>query len=293
MIKAIQHHQVSVIIPFFNGGAWIAQTLASLFTGNGDSIVEVVVADDGSDSQNRSLLGEAVSHFPKIKIIRLNENRGGAAARNIAVANTTADWIFCLDSDNLATPGLMSALHSHALANDLDACTPEFSVFFDEDPTKPSHAWQYRQGPLRLIDHFACAYVPSASGNYLFRRDSFEKARGYPEFSRSLDTWGFGLRQVATGSRISCAPGTHYLHRYGHDSYWVRESKKENVSLTATSIALPFSSQFPKGLLKKMLGRHRNDWFERIHKHPLVRASGEPAGRLLGQSETLRLLNNQ
>jgi len=125
----------------------------------------------------------------------------------------------------------------------------------------------------------------------LFSRESFDRAGGYPSFSRSLDTWGFGLRQVATGSKMSCAKGSYYLHRYGHNSYWVRESKKSNLSLTATSIALPFAAEFPRGLLKKMLGRHRLDWFERINKHPLISQVGPPAGRLLPENEGQALMD--
>jgi glycosyltransferase involved in cell wall biosynthesis len=273
---------VSVIIPHFNSSKWIGEAVSSISEGNNRTIAEIVIVDDGSHPDHQHKLKEIEASAPKVRVIWNKENFGGAFARNRAVHETKSGWIFCLDADNLAPSGLVESLLDHALTRNLDATCAEYCVFFDRSPTEPTHAWQYQKTPLKFLDHFSSAYVPSASGNYLYKKDSFNRAGGYPAFSRSLDTWGFGLRQVATGSNLQVTPRTYYLHRYGHDSYWVRESTKPGgLSLLATSLALPFASQMPNRLLRRLLGRRREKWFDQLTTDPIWPASREETGHLI------------
>ena len=272
---------VSVIIPHFDSSEWISSAISSIIEGNNKAVDEVVVVDDGSHPIHHAVLRE-IESLPKVRVIWKESNSGGAHTRNIAVENARNDWLFCLDADNLASPELVDSLLTHALLNDLDVACPEYCVFFNQSPQQPTHAWKYRSSAITFLDHFSSAYVPSASGNYLYKRSSFDAAGGYPAFSRALDTWSFGLRQVATGSQMRAVPGTFYLHRYGYKSYWVRESAKDgSLSLLATSLALPFATQIPKNLLKRLLGRRRNTWFDQLTKKPIWRTSDEPAGQLI------------
>jgi hypothetical protein len=71
--------------------------------------------------------------------------------------------------------------------------------------------------------------TPACSGNYLYTRESFDRAGGYNEHNRSaMDTWIFGLRQLATGSRIAILPNSFYWHRLSSNSYWHREGKNNS-----------------------------------------------------------------
>ncbi len=137
------------------------------------------------------------------------------------------DWLFCLDSDNLLTPNLLNSLVGNAVRNSIDVAVPEYTVFFQTDSRTITHAWKYPTRNVAVDDHFSrSGIVPSASGNYLFSRESWERAQGYPE-GLVLDTWGFGLRQVAIGCTMRVVSGTSYLHRYGHASYWVTGDRQE------------------------------------------------------------------
>jgi GT2 family glycosyltransferase len=163
-----------------------------------------------------------------------------------------------------------------------DVACPSTIHYFNRDISDLSHDWTFEDRDITFLDHLRSPYVPSASGNYLFSRAAFEKAGGFPEFAGGLDTWGFGLRMVATGSRMRICPSTSYFHRFGHESYYVRESRHvARQSLIATSLVLEFPDLSSPRTVRKLLSRrHRFSWFSKIQKNPF-RIRNQASGRVI------------
>ena len=95
---------VSVIIPTFNRGYCLEESIRSVLE---QSFIdfELVVVDDGS-TDNTS---ELVRRFPAVKLIRLEEkNRGVSFARNRGVREAQGDWVGFLDSDDLWEQGKLA-----------------------------------------------------------------------------------------------------------------------------------------------------------------------------------------
>lgn len=245
---------------------------------------EIVIVDDGSDSSEHGYLAKTVNEMenPSIRLIRHSVNRGGAAARNTGVRESRNDWIFNLDADNVIHKDLVHQLLDFALSNQVDVACPSRIHFFKSQVSEISHDWVFAERDITFLDHLSSPYVPSASGNYLFSRTAFEKAGGFPEFAGGLDAWGFGLRMVATGSRMKICPSTSYFHRFGHNSYYVRESQRaEKQSLIATSLVLEFSDLSNPRIIRKLLSpRNRISWFSKIHDNPF-RIRSQPSGKVV------------
>ncbi|MZH46359.1 MAG: glycosyltransferase [Nitrospinae bacterium] len=89
-------NKVSVIIPTFNRGYCIAESIQSVLDQSYRDF-ELIVVDDGSTDNTT----EVVCQFPKIKHIKLEENRGVSYARNIGLEQAEGEWIAFLDSDDL------------------------------------------------------------------------------------------------------------------------------------------------------------------------------------------------
>lgn len=214
---------VSIILPHHERLEFLFPALKSIsqWARPGD---EVVVVDDGSTRQSVQEIDAHLSCQRSDITWRLvchTRNLGGAEARNTAVRASTHDWLFCLDSDNLLTRALLSDLLEAAAVGGADVAVPAFTVFLDQRLRGITHSWSYPERPVTVRDHLGpSGVVPSASGNYLYTREAWERAGGYPTNSGPMDTWGFGLRQVGAGCVMVPAPGTYYLHRYGHSSYW-------------------------------------------------------------------------
>lgn len=87
---------ISTVIPAYNNLESVRHLIRSIYR-QFDSIKgEVIVVDDGSPLCNMNALK---SEFPQLKVIRMEENKGAASARNEGVKNALYDIIFFLDSD--------------------------------------------------------------------------------------------------------------------------------------------------------------------------------------------------
>lgn len=94
---------VSVIIVNFNGGEWIERAIRAALETTADLACEVIIADngsaDGSDARVMQLFGD------RVKLLRLGENKGFAAANNAALPYCTGRNILYLNPDTEVQPG--------------------------------------------------------------------------------------------------------------------------------------------------------------------------------------------
>ncbi|MBT5028488.1 MAG: glycosyltransferase [Nitrospina sp.] len=87
---------VSVIMPTFNRGYCLAESIHSVLNQSFTDF-ELIVVDDGSTDDSLQLLSE----FTSLKLIHLKENRGVSYARNRGFEIAQGEWIAFLDSDDL------------------------------------------------------------------------------------------------------------------------------------------------------------------------------------------------
>jgi glycosyltransferase involved in cell wall biosynthesis len=267
--------QISYIIPAYNCEGTIAETLDSILDGNlvvGD---EIVIVNDCSTDATKDILNRYDEKYDFVHVVNHAVNKGGAAARNTAVENARNSLIFCLDSDNVLEPASIPELKRYLLSEKAHAAAFQELRYFTQNPKNITHKWVFQAGEISFEDCLASVVVPISSGNYLYTKESWILAGGYPEYARALDAWGFGLRQLALGQKMVVLKGTGYLHRHGHESYWVRETKKGKTSLTALQILIPFIDQLKTRSVNYAMGpRGRNTWFENMEVVPLETKSG-------------------
>ena len=103
--------QVSVVIPTHNRAHTLKRALDSVLAQRGVSF-EVIVVDDGSTDETRELIASSPHLLPregaKVKYF-YQPNRGPAAARNLGIVRTSAQFIAFLDSDDEWLPGKLAA----------------------------------------------------------------------------------------------------------------------------------------------------------------------------------------
>jgi GT2 family glycosyltransferase len=116
------------VILNWNGGADTPRALDSL------ADVETICVDNGSsDGSDR----EVERRFPKVELLRLDENRGFAAGSNAGLLEALqrgADWVLLMNNDAVAEPGLEDALRWAAFANS-DAGILACKVLFEDGRT--------------------------------------------------------------------------------------------------------------------------------------------------------------
>ncbi|MGP8214410.1 MAG: glycosyltransferase family 2 protein [Bacteroidia bacterium] len=96
---------VSVIVPCFNNGEYLAETLDSIL-GQTYSDWECIIIDDGSTDDSHNVAEKYVQKDTRFKYI-YQENKGVSNARNNAIRNSTGKYILPLDGDDKISPGYL------------------------------------------------------------------------------------------------------------------------------------------------------------------------------------------
>ena len=91
---------VSIITPSYNSSKFIEECINSVIN---QSFVdwEMIIVDDYSTDNSRDLILKFAKEDNRINPIFLDENVGGAAARNIAIREAKGKYIAFLDSDDI------------------------------------------------------------------------------------------------------------------------------------------------------------------------------------------------
>ena len=268
---------VSVFIPAYNAAETIPQTIASVVAAADeapDTSVEVVVVDDGSTDRTREVVEEVCAADARVHVYAHRANRGGAAARNTAVELASHEWVYCVDADNLLDAKSFRRVTEMGASGEWDVVAPAETRYFASDPERPTHSWFWDGDRLDVSDVLRMYETPVASGNYLFRVGSWARAGGYPEFAGSLDAWGFGVRLLFEGARFGVCADSFYLHRQGHDSYYVRDTDNRRA-VAAAQILLPYMSRLSATDRERLLGDGELlEYFSQLPDRPLHVSSG-------------------
>jgi glycosyltransferase involved in cell wall biosynthesis len=202
---------VAVVIPVYNGAAYIEEALRSI-EAQTRTPERVVVIDDGStDDTGRKINRFAGQSSLPIETIS-QENAGIAAARNVGVARCREDLIAFLDGDDTFYPPFLeraaNVLTNHA---ELVLCFLDRDVvdaqgrFLRRDLDQPDFRAmrvEYEpDGTATLVDN---PFTTLAAGNVIpiglmVRRSAFERVGGFDVSQRMVEDKPFLLRLAKTG----------------------------------------------------------------------------------------------
>ncbi|BET68366.1 hypothetical protein ASA1KI_32840 [Opitutales bacterium ASA1] len=93
---------VSVVIPAYNGDAFLRDALRSVVRQT-ETSWEAIVVDDGSIDTTPAIAREAAAAHPRIHYVR-QDNCGTQPARNAALARARGAWVALLDQDDVWAP---------------------------------------------------------------------------------------------------------------------------------------------------------------------------------------------
>ena len=104
---------VSIIITSFNYDKFIEESIKSCLNQETDCEFEIIVVDDGSDDNTKSIL----SKYSDLCNIFCIENSGVEAASNIGIKNAKSNYFIRLDADDSIKKNLVETLFNHIEKN--------------------------------------------------------------------------------------------------------------------------------------------------------------------------------
>ena len=128
---------VSVILVSYNTKEMTRDCLNSIYQYTKDIEFEVFVVDNNSSDGSAEMIEQ---EFPQVKLIRNSENKGFGAANNIAIRQSSAKYIFCLNTDTVLLSNSIKAFYDFMEKDEnknVGACGCQL---LDKD-MKPQHSY--------------------------------------------------------------------------------------------------------------------------------------------------------
>jgi len=95
---------ITLIIPCFNSGPYISETISSIDNQIGDfNIDEIIIVDDASDDATKNLLEELNQGNNLVRVVQNSGAKGAAGARNTGLHMACSEWVIFLDADDVLT----------------------------------------------------------------------------------------------------------------------------------------------------------------------------------------------
>jgi len=98
---------VSVVIPCFNYGRFLAESVGSAVAQEGVE-VEVIVVDDASTDDSATIAARLAGEHPSVRLVRNETNQGHVVTFNNGLAVASGEFLVRLDADDLLTPGSLA-----------------------------------------------------------------------------------------------------------------------------------------------------------------------------------------
>lgn len=186
---------VSVVIPIYNSGRYLAEAIDSVLAQLYDPL-EILVVDDGSSDCGPAL---ASGYGPPVKVIPI-PHRGHPAARNAGVAESAGEFLGFLDADDLWTASKLSLqLEAFAVNPALDAAFGHMQNFISPELSLEEQA---------RIKCNSTALPGLLQGSMLIRRKAFDRVGPFPEGQQMGDFLDWYGRATLANLRMCVLPET-------------------------------------------------------------------------------------
>lgn len=125
---------LSIVVPVFNSGSYIARTIQSIIESirGSEKDVEVILVDDGSKDNSVETMEKMTADLNNFKLMA-KEHSGVSETRNLGIRHASGNYITFFDSDDIFKSGYVSRL-----MNDVKDSEPDF-VIMDADCAELHH----------------------------------------------------------------------------------------------------------------------------------------------------------
>lgn len=205
--------RVSVLVPAYDVEDYAPEALGSVPVRAG---VEVIVVDDGSSDGTADVAEAALEGHPDARVIRA-PHRGAGAARNLALAEATGEWVLFLDADDRLADGALEALLGAATSGpDIDVVVADLRRF-PAGVGKERFTWQriFEHAPMTIDDAADLEHLVYAAGpaNKLFRRAAVERVGARFGDTGAFEDGFFTIPMLLAARRIAVIPDVVYEYR--------------------------------------------------------------------------------
>lgn len=160
--------QISVIIPCYNQGKYIAECLDSVLAQTYTDY-EIIIVNDGSTDNSLEIIAPYLEKNKNIKLIN-QKNQGVVASRNNAIRQASGKYIYPLDADDKIGKTCLEKLYRKITTSDYRVVASEVCMF----GMRTGYFRQPKFSKLEMYGKHECCVVSA-----LFYKQDFTDFGGY------------------------------------------------------------------------------------------------------------------
>jgi O-antigen biosynthesis protein len=208
----------SVVIPYYNRGNTIEETIDSLQHQTITNFEIIIVNDGSNDVASIQKLDEIKVRYPGVMVVS-QKNSGVAVARNNGIELSRGKYILCLDSDDALTPTCIEKmLLVLETSPSISIATTDMYMFGIEKGV-------YKQADYDPRDLITNNMVITAA---MFRRSAWESSGGYTS-DIGYEDWEFWIKLAENGHWAKRIPEALFKYRTAASSRY-RDDKAKHKS---------------------------------------------------------------
>lgn len=209
--------KVSIIIPAYNVESYIDETLQSVEKQTYQNW-ECIIADDGSTDRTAKIIMQYTTKDARFRYIRLESNKGAAAARNAAIAQADGKYMAFLDADDIWDRRKLEIQIAYMKANGyLFTCTDYGKI--DQNGTVQKRVSQAEaQYDYNKI-------LKKCPGNSTIVYDCGRLGKIYGEDIRRRNDFAMWLKVIKKAGSAYGLKGVYTYHREREDSISIKKTK--------------------------------------------------------------------
>jgi glycosyltransferase involved in cell wall biosynthesis len=220
--------KIAVITPVYNGEKFLEECINSVASSvtNNNFLIEHVIVDDGSTDNSWNTIQNL--KLSSTKTFRLKINSGSSKARNYGIKHTNADYLFCLDVDDVIFQNTLRTLFETCekqkikwVCGDFLRTSADLSYLLGQD----YYGHQFSNvaqllNSIFLGEHFF-------QNNCLYCKQLFDLVGGFDENIRLAEDLDLFIRFALAGYTPKYLPAPLYLHRF-HENNVSKVLGREN-----------------------------------------------------------------
>lgn len=230
--------KIAIITAAFNAEKYLgdcALSVSKSITNDEFEIEHIIVNDASTDGTSQVL---AAIPYPNVKKLNLAHNKGPAGARNEAIKNTDAEYLFCLDSDDV--------IFQNSLKSLFEILEKAYTDWVYGDFVKGAENLAYLVGQ----DYYGRDFPDTNSllsaifagehyfqQNSMYKRELFNEVGGFDERMMTAEDLDLFVRFILRGHLPKYQPGSLYIHRVREGNWTATqyqiEGKKHSDDLEA------------------------------------------------------------
>lgn len=212
---------VSIIIPSFNYGKYIGQTIQSVLDQTWQNL-EIIVVDGGSTDGETIEVLKKLNH-PRIRVFLREGKHLVGSNRNFGIEKALGKYVSCLDSDDWIEPTFIEkALFYLEVFNNDVVCS------WVEAFGAKTELWKTSPGDFETLTKVA----NTVATNAVFRKVAWEQVSGFGDYApgenQIPEDWEFWARLAGHGYRFAVIPEPLLKYRV-HDGSLSTHIKKNHT----------------------------------------------------------------